>query len=96
MSFRRSQETGPESSRWRCEQRAALSRLGVPDEIIGSDSRWRYVLLHGDDELESGWNPTWLTPVQASELLALLSRELADATGYELLTVLQKRTSDQE
>jgi hypothetical protein len=36
-------------------------------------------LLHGSDDFATGWNPSWITPSQASRLLAPPA-EIADAS----------------
>jgi hypothetical protein len=56
MVFRRSDETDPDSSRWRRAHLELLAASGIPSEVAASDRRWIYVLLHGDDHLATGWD----------------------------------------
>jgi hypothetical protein len=91
MGLRRSDEVAPTSSRWRVANRSLLGECGVPDEDIGSDRRWVYVLLHGDDYPGTGWDVEWVSPRQAAELLAVLERDLPSAVGYDLVRLLRRR-----
>jgi len=91
MSFRRSSSDEPGSSRWRLKHRAELLGCGIPDSVLESDRTLTYVLLHGDDELGTGWNPSFLSREQAGQLLAFLRRELEEPTGYEIIRVLERR-----
>ena len=93
MSYRRSHESGPDSSRWRCKHLGLLIRCGIPEVIANSDRRWRYVLLHGDDELGTGWNPAWIDREQAQALLDLLNPEIDGDAGYDLLERLRERVA---
>ena len=68
-----------------------MIRCGIPEEVADSDRRWCYVLLHGDDELETGWNPNWVSREQAMDLLDFLDRELPDVPGYDLVDALRRR-----
>lgn len=90
MSFRRPEDEGPGTSRWRLKHRDFLARCGLPDAVLDSDRALRYVLLHGDDELGTGWDSTWLRRGQARDLLAFLEREIADPAGYELIPELRR------
>lgn len=91
MSFQknRSDDGGIEGARWLACHRSELTSAGVPDEIAGSARRWNYVLLHGDDELQSGWRAEWLTTTQAGRLLRLLEPNLKTATGFDLVRRLK-------
>lgn len=91
MTYRRSKDEAVGSSRWRLKHRSFLLRCGLPDEIVSSDRRLTYVLLHGDDELMSGWNTTWLTDEGARDLLAFLESELDTTAGYDLVAELRRR-----
>lgn len=71
--------------------RGFLVRCGIPDEVVDSDRRWGYVLLHGDDELQTAWTPDWISTEQARDLLDFLDQEISDTTGYELVDVLRRR-----
>jgi hypothetical protein len=53
--------------------------------------RRHYVLLHGEDDFQCGWNPSRLTKEQATKLLTILRQQYADPTGLELLRELEKR-----
>jgi hypothetical protein len=91
MGFRRSDEAGPTGSRWRLAHQSLLGACGVPGEVAGSDRRWVYVLLHGDDYPGTGWDVSWVSPRQAAELLAVLERDLPSAVGYDLVPLLRQR-----
>lgn len=90
MSYRRPDDTGPFSSRWRLKHRGDLISLGIPADIASSDDRWRYTLLHGDD-LESGWDESWLTDEQARKLVAFLAPFFPNAAAIDLVLRLQRR-----
>ena len=53
MSFR--QHNKNPDAVWRNEHREELLRAGMPDFVLDDERRWHYVLLHGADEFESGW-----------------------------------------
>lgn len=91
MSFRSSKLTDPESSRWRYKHRRFLIGCGIPEEVVDSDQRWCYMLLHGDDELQTGWSSDWISIEQTIDLLEFLDMEISDTTGYELVDVLRRR-----
>jgi hypothetical protein len=91
VAFRRSAQVGPGSSRWRCKHQGLLRRCGLPDEVLRSDRALLYVLLHGDDELGTGWTPAWIEQGQAEELLAFLRREIVNPVGYDLIRALERR-----
>ena len=76
MSYRRSDKPGPFGSRWRLANRSLLVACGVPAEVADSDRRWTYCLLHGDDYPGTGWDVAWVSPQQATTLLAVLERDL--------------------
>jgi hypothetical protein len=50
------------------------------------------MLLHGDDELETGWDCSWITLEQAKRLLDLLVDGGADVPGHDLVRELRRRT----
>jgi hypothetical protein len=83
-------------SNWRSENRNLLSECGIPDLVANSDRVWNYVLLHGDDLLQTGWTPAWISPKQASQLLAALERGLPNEDGCDLLRALRRRLVDPE
>lgn len=91
MGFRRSTNEEPGSSRWRTRHRKALLSCGLPESVVESDKVLTYVLLHGADELGTGWDPTWLDDDQARALYRLLSEEIGGAAGFEILPALEKR-----
>jgi hypothetical protein len=93
MGFRRFDYAGPEGSRWRLANRTLLQSCGVPFEVANSDRGWVYVLLHGDDHLGTGWDVSWISKQQASELLILLTRELSSEIGYDLVRLLRQKTN---
>ena len=90
MAYRRPQDDGAFSSRWRIKHLADLADCGIPPDIAGDDRRWRYVLYHGDD-LVSGWSETWLSDAQATKLLALLEPHFPNRTGADLVEALRRR-----
>jgi hypothetical protein len=69
-------------------------QCGIPPEIASSDRRWNYVLLHGDDELESGWNTSWISPSMAARLLDCLLADLTSEVGYDLVSCLRRRAEE--
>ena len=91
MGFRRSENAGPAGSRWRLAHRSLLGSCGVPAEVADADRRWLYALLHGDDHPGTGWDVSWISPRQATELLAALVRDISSETGYDLIRLLRQR-----
>jgi hypothetical protein len=91
MSYRRDGEAGPGSSRWRTTHQATLARW-LPQQILASDRRLNYVLLHGDDELETGWTPAWLAPEEAAQFLAFLRTHLPSPVAFDLVPALERRS----
>ncbi len=92
MSFRQVNKS-PEKV-WRKRRRQQLLAAGLPDFLIDDERRWTYVLLHGGDELESGWTPAGITKQQAVELLRMLQERYQSRVGLDLFTVLEKRIHD--
>jgi hypothetical protein len=92
MAFRQANKNSEAS--WLKKHRAQLLAAGVPDLLIDDRGRWNYVLLHGDDELESGWTPSWITPAQAAALLRLISSYYENDTGLDLFRALEKRIKE--
>ena len=90
MAYRRTQNDGVFSSRWRIRHRGDLADCGIPPDVAGDDRRWKYVLLHGDD-VRTGWLESWLSDQQAAELLALLEPYFPSARGTWLVEALQRR-----
>jgi hypothetical protein len=90
MAYRRPDDTGPSSSRWRLKHRGELTALGIPAEIMASDDRWRYTLDHGDD-LDSGWDESWLTDEQARKVVAILGPLFPGTSGVDLVVRLERR-----
>ena len=64
--------------------RLVLTTAIQPDHPIA-----KHVLLHGDDELGTGWTPEWLSPQAAAEFLAFLELNLGDVTGYDIVAALR-------
>ncbi len=89
MSFRQHNKN-PDIT-WRRTRRAELLAAGVPDFLIDDERRWTYIILHGDDELESGWSPSWITREQAVSLLRLLESHYESKVGLELFRILEKK-----
>ena len=92
MSFRQNNKNS--DAAWRRSSRPKLLAAGLPDFVIDDERRWSYVLLHGDDELESGWSPAWLTKEQAVDLLRLLHSHFESRIGVDLFATLEKRIDD--
>jgi hypothetical protein len=78
---------------WRKEHREELLRAGMPDFVLDDERRWNYVLLHGADEFESGWEPSWIRPEQAGAMLGLLRSRYPNLISLELLRELEKRAN---
>ncbi len=92
MSFQRSEESGVTGSRWRLAHRGILVECGIPTEVVNSDRRWIYLLSHAYDPV-SGWKVEWITPQQASRLVALLESENSSATD-DLMRCLRRRITE--
>ena len=61
--------------------------------MLDDERRWDYVLLHGVDEFESGWDPSWISPEQAAGMFRLLRSHYANPIGLELFTALERRVN---
>ena len=94
MTFRRRDASGPAGSRWRLAHRALLAECGIPDEVADSDRRWSYLLLHGSDDPGTGWRTAWVSPEQATRLLACLLIDLPSEVGYDLVRCLRLRAAE--
>ena len=92
MSFRQSNKSS--EAAWRKKHRDELLAAGVPDFVVDDGRRWTYVLLHGDEELESGWSPARITKTQAIELLRMLQQQYQSRIGLDLFSALEKRIND--
>lgn len=91
MTYRRPSENGPFTSRWRLHNRARLLAVGFPASVVESDRTLNYVLLHGDDELGSGWTPKWLSEGQAQDMLRFLTDNIPNETGLEIFGAIRRR-----
>jgi hypothetical protein len=91
MAFHRSNNDSVAGSRWRIAHHATLVECGIPYEVADSDDRWAYVLLHGDDELGTGWNASWISEDQAARLLAMLEVAIESSIGLDLIPALRLR-----
>jgi len=91
MAYRR--DGKDTEKRWRKTNRHRLVEAGVPDFILDDARLWNYVLLHGD-ELDSGWDTSWLTREQCRRLLGLLSTFYTNEVGLDLFANLRRRLGD--
>jgi hypothetical protein len=91
MSFRQHNKD-PEVA-WRGKHRDELLSNGMPASVLDNERRWNYVLLHGVDEFESRWDPSWITPEQAADMLELLRSHYPNSIGLLLLWELEKRAN---
>jgi len=80
--------------KWRTEKRSLLAECGIPDAVASSERNWNYVLLHGDDALQTGWNVSWITPRQAKRLLEALEQSSIGQSGHNLFDALRRRAID--
>jgi len=62
---------------------------------VSSDQRWRYTLSHGDD-LESGWDESWLTDDQARKLVDFLAPLFPNTVAVDLVERLRRRLGTRE
>ena len=92
MAFRQNNKN-PDTA-WRRSHRPQLLATGVPDFLIDDERRWTYLLLHGDDELESGWSLSRITKPQAVDLLQLLQSHYENRVGLDLFAELEKKIDD--
>ncbi len=95
MGYHRSNDVGVFTSRWRLAHRAELAACGVPSEVLATDRRWRYALLHADDP-GTGWDVSWLSDVHARRLLQLLEPLFPNPVGIWLVERLQRRFEQNE
>jgi hypothetical protein len=72
----------------------SLIESGIPQEIVESQKKWNYVLLHGDDELGGGWNTEWISDNQAKALLDLLCQFYKNQIGLDLINILERRVNN--
>jgi hypothetical protein len=90
MTYRRSDESGVFSSRWRLDNRSRLHALGIPTEVTDSGKRWAHLLLHGYDP-ESKWELSWLSDSQGAALLEFLDPQVPNSMGIWLIEDLRRR-----
>lgn len=88
MTFKKDNKSA--EVQWLKKNRHFLLEIGVPESVVTSERRWGYVLLHGNDELESGWSAESLTPENAFKLIGLLSEIYENEVGLDLFSVLRK------
>ncbi len=74
---------------WRMKMRNKLIAAGMADGIVDNDRKWNYVLCHGDDELDSGWNLSWINKLQAKALLKILKSRFGNNNYYGLIIMLE-------
>ena len=89
MTFKQSNKS--DLNKWRVEHLEQLQRAGMPQEIVVDNRRFWFVVQEGDDQLQTGWNPNWISADQAQKLLDLLSDALEDSTGWDLVLSLRRR-----
>ena len=90
MSFR--QHNKQPEVLWRKNHRDELLAAGLPEEVVDNERSWNYMLLHGEDLYQSGWEPSWITTHQAKKLLRLLrSQTFWTATGHEIFRELERK-----
>jgi len=73
--------------------RSILAECGVPDAVASSERSWTYVLLHGDDSPQTGWDPSWISPEKAARLLESLRNSDIDPGGHDLFKALERRAA---
>ena len=89
MAFRRN---GKDPERiWRAENRQQLIDAGIPVYLVDDERRWNYVLLHGDDALDSGWSTNDLEREQCQGLVEIISTFYENETGLDLCADLRRR-----
>jgi hypothetical protein len=93
MAYRRSDGDSILSARWLAKNKSALAGAGIPLEIVNSHRTWYYVLQHGDDDCQSGWEAEWLSKELAEKVLAVLTPCVDSAAGYDLIRRLQTAVS---
>ena len=93
MSFKQHNKTCDKD--WLKSHRLALIMLGIPEFILDNERSWNYVLLHGDDAPASGWNTSWITKSQATEILRLLDSYYQNKIGLGLFMELKKKINEQ-
>ena len=91
MKYRKSKSEEIGSPRWRNEHRYTLSQW-LPQTVLNTDRSLTYVLLHGDDELMTGWSPYWLTEKEAHNFLTFLETEKL-SESYEIISKLRLRSN---
>jgi hypothetical protein len=81
------------SKGWRAANRGELLSAGMPDFLIDDEKRWEQVLRHGNDELRSGWDPSWISPGQAAVMLRLFHQNQPNLPSMEILGELERRAN---
>ena len=89
MGFRRDGKD-PEL-RWRKRSRERLIQAGLPPIVVDDERRWAYVLLHGNDALDTGWSSADLTLEQCRRLLGVLEEQYPNPIGLWLIEDMQRR-----
>jgi hypothetical protein len=83
LSFRQKNKSG--ENLWRNNHRQELLAAGLPEMVVDNERCWNYMILHGDDVYQSGWQPTMINKEQATQLLQLLRCQSfwEESTGHE-------------
>ena len=91
MSFR--QKNKSEGALWRKNHRDELLAAGLPASVVDNERTWNYMMLHGDDLYQSGWEPTQINKEQASLLLRLLRSQSIwkETFGHEIFRRLIRK-----
>lgn len=76
---------------WLKRNRSSLTAAGLPPTVIENERWWNYLILHGDDPCQSGWDPSFVTPLQAAKIHQLIARSPFREDAGEFLRVLANR-----
>jgi hypothetical protein len=94
MAFRRDGGEANEWKRWRAKHRDALTRAGIPDDLLADKLRWLVFLESGGWDAESGFKVDMLSRNQAAELHALLVREYGEGLSGGCIQILARLISN--
>ena len=78
-------------NKWRLENLHSLELAGIPHDIVVDNRRFWFVVQEGCDLGQSGWDPSWITDQQASDLLELINGFLGDCRGWDLVYELHAK-----
>ncbi len=85
MGFRKDKQTTRDWSRWLKQNGQMLREIGIPESLLRSEKYWWHFLEHGYD-LDSDWEPSCLSKIEAEILLKFLEREYQSGEAWNCIS----------